>query len=93
MIKVSNMPVVSGDDFQEEFGFSVFDCELAQYAENGSYVCVDLDEAAKEKLLAEIEWEKGKGLKRYNRLWNQLAFIEQMNKQEHNDSVLVYISW
>ena len=93
MIKVSSIPVVDGDSFQEEFGFSQFDCEFAQMAENGSYIHVDLDEDAKEALLDDIEWERGKSSTRYNRLWNQLHFVEEMNKLGYKDSVLVFIFW
>ena len=93
MIKVSSMPVVDGNNFQEEFGFSQFDCEFSQMAENGSYVLVSLDENAKRELLDEIEWERGKGSTRYNRVWNQLHFVEEMNELGYKDSILVFVSW
>ena len=93
MIKVSYMPVINGEMIKEELGFSQFECEFAHRAENGSYVCVGLDEDAKEDLLEEIEWENNRDSKRYNRLCNQLTFVKEMNKQGLNDCVLVYIFW
>ena len=62
-------------------------------AENGSYVLVSLDENAKRELLDEIDWERGKGSTRYNRVWNQLHFVEEMNELGYKDSILVFVSW
>ena len=93
MLKIKNMPTVSGDAIREEFNIDIFKCEFTEMAENGSYVVLNLNDDAIEDLKDSIEWEQGKSSIRLNKLINQLNLVEKLRELGYTDEILVFVFW
>lgn len=93
MLKIKNMPTVSGDAIREEFNIDIFECEFTEMAENGSYVTLRLDDDAVEDLKNSIEWQQSNPSRYLNKLRNQLNLVEKLRELGYTDEILVFVSW
>lgn len=93
MLKIKNMPTVSGDAIREEFNIDIFECEFTEMAENGSYVILNLNDKAVKNLKDSIDWEQGKSFHRLNKLKNELNLVEKLRELGYTDEILVFVFW
>lgn len=89
-MKIEMVPTVNSWDIEEEFGIRVLDCDFAYWADNDSYVTLDLDE----NRLQILENYSNDDESFYAKFWrNELNLINKFRAMGYTENILVYVSW
>lgn len=95
-MKIEMAPTVNSWDIKEEFGIRVLDCDFTHWAENDSYVSLELGDGKIQGLQAEIEkFSNGDPYERKyaQSLRNELDLVNKFRAMGYTERIFVYISW
>ena len=95
-MKIEMVPAVNSWDIEQEFGIHVLDCDFTHWAENDSYITLELSDDKVQGLWAEIEkFSNGDHYERSyaQRLRNELNLVNKFRAMGYTKNILIYVSW
>lgn len=95
-MKIEMVPTVNSWDIEEEFGIRVLDCDFAHWADNDSYIGLELSDGKIQGLQAEIEkFSNGDPYERKyaQSLRNELNLVNKFRAVGYTERIFVYVSW